>query len=81
MMKPEGAMYCPRCEGTGVIPDPRFHGAEARKRRLKTGIPLREMARRMSLSAAYLSDLELGRRGWREELQHRYVKALRQSHD
>jgi transcriptional regulator with XRE-family HTH domain len=73
----QGAMYCPRCGGTGLIPDPRYHGNEARRRRKAVNVTLREMARRMNLSAAYISDLELGRRGWNDELTKRYIAALK----
>lgn len=73
-----GAIYCPRCEGTGTIPDPAYHGKEARKRRKAANVSLREVARRMNRSVAYLSDLELGRRGWNENLMKSYLKAIRE---
>lgn len=73
----KGLTNCLRCGGTGQVPDPVYRGNEARQRRLKADISLREMARRLHLSAAYLSDLELGRRGWNERLMKRYDKSLR----
>lgn len=42
-----------------------------RARRLAAGRSLRETAKRMGLSAAYLSDLERGNRHWRAELVQR----------
>ena len=39
-------------------------GEHARKERTRFGKSLREVARRLGLSAAYISDLELGRRNW-----------------
>lgn len=74
-----GLKECPRCEGKGTILDPAYQGAEARRRRKAVDLSLREVARRMNLSVAYLSDLELGRRGWNEKLTQRYVVALRSS--
>lgn len=38
-----------------------------RRLRQNKGISLRDMAKRMAISAPYLSDLELGRRDWTEE--------------
>lgn len=77
MSLPKGAKYCPRCGGTGTVPDPAYHGEQARQRRIKAGVTLRQIAKRMGLSVGYLSDLELGRRGWSEGLTQRYIKALR----
>ena len=75
-MTPKGSKPCPRCDGTGYVPDPAHHGKEARIRRRAAGVSLRELAGRMGFSAAYVSDLELGRRGWSENLMKRYIKAL-----
>ena len=72
-----GLKDCPRCNGTGTVPDPAYHGAKARKRRKQSGLSLREVARRMKFSVAYLSDLELGRRGWNDDLMKQYINALR----
>lgn len=69
-------MQCPRCSGSGFIPDPRHQGSRARALRREAALSLREIARRMDLSAGYISDLELGRRGWNDELMKRYIKAL-----
>lgn len=37
---------------------------------------LRQVARVIGLSPAYVSDLELGRRGWADSLVERYKKAV-----
>lgn len=52
--------------------DDRALGADRRKYRKKFGLSLRALAREMGCSAAYLCDLELGRRSWNEQriLQH-----------
>lgn len=76
-MTPKGTKECPRCGGTGFVADPAYHGKEARARRKQAGLSLREVARRMGFSVAYVSDLELGRRGWNDGLMKRYVNALR----
>lgn len=45
--------------------------------RLKTGLGLREMARRLGISHVYLRDLELGRRSWAGDLLARYDRELK----
>lgn len=57
-------MVCRHCEGTGRVIDPRLVGARLKARRIATEMSLREMAKNLGISAAYLSDMELGRRGW-----------------
>jgi transcriptional regulator with XRE-family HTH domain len=66
---------CPRCGGSGTVLDDKKMGAFMRSIRIKSGLSGRELARRMGVSAAYLSDLELGRRGWNEERRAKYRKA------
>ena len=55
---------CHHCAGTGKEVDPVALGKQMRLLRTRAGLSLREMARRMEVSAPYLCDLELGRRGW-----------------
>ena len=45
--------------------------------RKAAGKGLRQIAGAMDFSPAYVSDLELGRRGWSEELIERYKKAVK----
>lgn len=68
---------CPRCGGTGKVMDEKAIGAAMRKARKNAGLTGREVARRLRLSAAYVSDLELGRRGWDAARQARYLAALK----
>jgi len=68
---------CPLCGGCGLVADPKQIGAALRQQREYSGLSLREVARRMKLSAMYVCDLEHGRRGWDEELIHRYIKTVR----
>lgn len=56
---------CVACSGTGRVPNPIATGVQMRQRRERAGVGLRELSRKLGVSAAYLSDLELGRRGWR----------------
>lgn len=42
-------------------------GAQIRKMREENGITLRRLAVALGISAAFLSDMELGRRGWSPE--------------
>ena len=42
-------------------------GKMLRDARKKAGVSLRELARRMKISAPYLSDMELGKRNWTKE--------------
>lgn len=55
---------CKHCDGTGVEQDSAAIGLAMRQAREKSGQSGRETAKRMGISAAYLSDLELGRRHW-----------------
>lgn len=45
-----------------------------RELRKASGFTLRTLATRMGFSAPYISDLELGRRGWSSKLQEGYRK-------
>ena len=67
---------CPRCDGTGRVPDDRVMGAAMLKRREKAGLSLRDMAARTGLSPSYLSDLEVGRRQWGKKQRTAYEEAL-----
>ena len=58
-------------------PDHRPLGAEMRRRRESKGFALREVARKLGISAPYLSDLELGRRYWTEELRDSFLAAIK----
>ena len=51
-------------------------GEEARRIRKKEGYSLREIAKAMGISAPYLSDLELGRRGWSDKLIETFSRAI-----
>jgi predicted transcriptional regulator len=57
-------MKCLTCNGTGTIINPTIEGAAFRKARQAKCVSLRAIARSIGKSAAYVSDLELGRRCW-----------------
>ena len=69
---------CRHCVG-GFVDNPVYQGMMMRKERLKARVGLREVARQLGYSAAYLSDLELGRRAWNDDLVAAYDKVLKGS--
>lgn len=63
---------CPRCDGAGSI---RIVSPESlRQTREAAGISLRTVAKRLKLSAPYVSDIELGRRNCPEAVEKFYRK-------
>lgn len=66
---------CPKCGGTGEIHDDIVLGMRLRKSRETAGVTLREAAKRMGITPAYLCDLEHGRRSWSVTLQEKFAKA------
>lgn len=68
---------CPHCEGTGLKFDHAAIGAYQKALRIKAGKSLREVAKKMGVSAPYVSDLERGRRNWTDEKVGQYRKALK----
>ena len=53
-------------------------GADARRWRIVSGLTLRDCGKRMGgMSAAYLCDLEHGKRNWSEELVAKFWEALK----
>lgn len=69
-------MKCHRCGGSGSEPDWRDLGKRARKARACLGLSQREAARRIGATAAYLCDLEYGRRAWGGKKARAYLKRL-----
>lgn len=62
--------WCPRCGGSGKVQNDSQIGAQMRI--LRGSMSLRELGAKLGFSAAYLSDLELGRRRWSAKLQESY---------
>lgn len=67
---------CPHCGGTGKCLDDARVGEYLRQIRTARQLSGREIARRMKISAPYLSDMELGRRGWNEQKVTAYLNAV-----
>lgn len=65
-------MKCPRCDGTGDLPD----GKTLRDLREAYGVSLRAVARALELSISYISDLERDKRNWTASLGTSYLAAL-----
>lgn len=62
------SIQCSRCNGTGRVPKP----GTVKKLREKAGIGLRDMARLVGVSPAFLCDVEHGRRTLSPELRRKY---------
>jgi hypothetical protein len=67
---------CPHCNGTGRIFDSEQVGNFLRKKRESLSNSLRDVAKRMGISAPYLSDLERGNRAWNLEKIDQYEDSL-----
>jgi predicted transcriptional regulator len=67
---------CQHCGGTGQVLNDADVGAKLRRLREDSGKSLRDVAKALGLSAAYVSDLELGRRRWTAEKADRYARAV-----
>lgn len=61
---------------TMLVTDHEKTGENARRLRKQARVSLREVARRLGVSAAYLSDLERGRRGWDMQRACRFAWAI-----
>jgi transcriptional regulator with XRE-family HTH domain len=66
-------MRCPRCDGTGVIPE----GQELKLERIRHRVKLKDVAEKMGISASYLCHLEKGRRLWTKNMLIEFRNALR----
>lgn len=58
------------------VSDDRATGELMRKARLQRGISVRELARRLKWSAAYVSDCERGHRLWTDKKVEQFATAL-----
>ncbi len=67
---------CRYCNGQGSHDDPVVVGRNKRLQRKKARIGLREAAEKMGISASYLSDMELGRRPFTEQMAELFDKAI-----
>lgn len=60
------------------VQDSAATGLALRTMRRKDNISMREIARRMCITPAYLCDLERGNRKWTDDLCKRFQNALKQ---
>lgn len=68
-------LRCPGCDGEGTIV--KINGAYIREVREASGQSLRHVARKIGVSPAYLSDMELGRRGMSEDVARRILEVCK----
>jgi predicted transcriptional regulator len=61
---------------TVTVPNDEANGSLIRILRTKANMSLRELARQLDVSAPYVSDLELGRRSFSENLFRRAKEAI-----
>lgn len=66
---------CPKCLGTGAVPDDTKIGRRLKTRRIKAGVGLREIARRLDVTAPFVAYLENGERRWKG-WEQKYQEAL-----
>lgn len=72
----KNTINCPKCKGTGEIENPFYIGQKFKAERIKRDVGLRELARRMGYSPAYISELEHGKKAWSKHLKDRFMKEL-----
>lgn len=77
LMRKMKTIACPKCKGSGALPDPRDEGAQFRQRRMEAGLNLTRMAEAMGISAPYLSDLENGNRAWTDGMRTLFDSAMK----
>ena len=61
---------------TVEVPDHEATGRQMREARVAVGLSLREVSRRMKLSASFVSDLERGRRNWNDYMVASFEAAI-----
>jgi hypothetical protein len=76
MTEIEKTAKCPRCGAPNRFIDKATTGASMRAAREHLGLSLRLVATYAKMSPAYASALELGQRGWTEDLVQRYRSAI-----
>ena len=72
-MKPKP---CHCCHGSGTESDAKIHGRAMSGLRLRAGIGLRDMARRLRISHTYLWQMEQGKRRWPDDINEAYRRLV-----
>lgn len=67
---------CEYCMGSGETQDAHEVGAEMRRHRLARGLTMRDFAKALGISHAYLCQLENGTRRWRLAMVELYASKL-----
>ena len=67
---------CRCCQGSGRELDSVAYGAEMLALRLSKGVKQYALAMQMGFSAAYISDLEKGKRNWSDRITNIYKESL-----
>jgi len=68
---------CPRCIGSGKIPNPDTIGGELLKLRTDAGLTRESVRREMKISGVYLFDVENGAKGITAERVAQYKAAVK----
>jgi len=76
-MKQTDKINCPRCKGSGKIPNPETIGAELLKLRTDAGLSREAVRREMKVSGVYLFDVENGAKGITTERVKQYKAAVK----
>jgi len=76
-MKQTDKTNCPRCKGSGKIPNPKTIGAELLKLRTDAGLTRESVRREMKVSGVYLFDVENGAKGITAERVAQYKAAVK----
>lgn len=63
---------CPKCKGTGKLPDPQSLGSSLRRLRESSGMSVNELARRLAVTTEYIYMIETGKRTAPTEIQFNY---------
>lgn len=73
----KGGSVCPRCNGTGHLPDWKALGKKWKISRIERDLKLKDVARCLGVSPAYISALENGKKPWPHGMEFRYLSALK----
>jgi transcriptional regulator with XRE-family HTH domain len=67
---------CHCCNGSGVEKNHKTLGQSMRNSRIKAGLSLRKMAKKIGISFSFLAQLERGNRHWTQDVEYKFLKAL-----
>lgn len=68
---------CDVCSGTGRLYDDKETGEQMRSLRESKGVSLRQLAKRLRKSPAYIWKLEVGESQWNNKRIEDYIQALK----